>query len=486
MSISRNAGYNLIGSLAPIAIGLVTVPLYLELVGADRYGVLAIAFLLLGYFGLFDLGLGRATTYRISALKDAEPIARATVFRTSISVNLAMGAVGAVILYFAAGWFFASVFKVDPALRPEMIASVPFLALTVPMATLMGTMTGTLQACDRFLLANKISILSTFLFQVLPLIVAWLIGPSLSLLLAAALAARLITIFVLWRSCERLLTRDCRPRFDRGEARTLLGYGGWVTLTAMFGPVLVILDRFIIGAVLGATAVTIYTVPFQLAQRFGLFPSALVSALFPRLPTAAPEERAELTEKATRVLLSALTPPIFAAILLITPFFHLWIGSRIGSQSAAVGVPILLGFWINAFAIIPYILLQAIGRPDKVTKLLLLEIPPYLLLLWLGLREFGLIGSACVFALRSAADFALMSWAARGRIVDAGLLAVLAGLLLLAAATTYTFSFFEPLYWASGAALAAPLGWVCWKTLPVDVRDRLVDLVRVRIRRHQS
>jgi len=134
MSVSRNAGYNLIGSLAPIAIGLVTVPLYLELVGADRYGVLAIAFLLLGYFGLFDLGLGRATTYRISALKDAEPVARANVFRTSISVNLGMGLVGAAILYLAAGWFFANVFKVDPALRPEMMASVPFLALTVPNA----------------------------------------------------------------------------------------------------------------------------------------------------------------------------------------------------------------------------------------------------------------------------------------------------------------------------------------------------------------
>jgi len=183
---------------------------------------------------------------------------------------------------------------------------------------------------------------------VLPLLVAWLVGPSLGLLLAAALAARLITIFVLWRSCERLLTRDCRPRFDRGEARTLLGYGGWVTLTAMFGPVLVILDRFIIGAVLGAVAVTIYTVPFQLAQRFSILPGALVGALFPRLPTASESERANLTDKATRVLLSALTPPIFVAILLIAPFFHLWIGSRIGSQSAAVGVPILLGFWISS------------------------------------------------------------------------------------------------------------------------------------------
>ena len=41
----------------------------------------------------------------------------------------------------------------------------------------------------------------------------------------------------------------------------------WVTVTGLFGPILVILDRFAIGAVLGARAVAIYTVPFQLAQR---------------------------------------------------------------------------------------------------------------------------------------------------------------------------------------------------------------------------
>lgn len=479
MSISRNASYNLIGAIAPMVLGLLTVPIYLKLVGADRYGVLAIAFLLLGYFGLFDLGLGRAVTYRIAALRDGDPAQQAHVFRTAIYVNIAMGLVGAAILYVAADYFFAHVFKVDAALRPEMRASVPYLAASVPVATMIGVLTGVLQAREQFLQANMISVLSTSLFQILPILVAWLYGPSLGPLLAAALAARLVSIGVLWRACARIVTRGHDPRFDRAEARLLLGYGGWVTLTAMFGPILVIVDRFAIGAVIGAAAVAIYTVPFQLAQRISVFPGAIVGALFPRLPTASEAERIVLTDKALLVLLAALTAPVVVAIFAVYPFFDLWIGRTIGPQSAAVGVLIIAGFWINAFAVVPYSWLQAVGRPDLVTKLLLFQIPPYLVLLYFGMKQFGLLGAAGVFAIRCAVDFALMALAARGRIAHGGLIGAMAALVMLAIATTAWLDYRQPAWWAAGAALAALVSGLSWSIAPVELRDRLFQLLRI-------
>ena len=412
MSVRRHTGYNLAGSLIPILLSLVTVPIYLKLVGTERYGVLAIAWLLLGYFGLFDLGLGRATSFRIAALKNAPPESRAATLWSALFVNVGMGVIGGLILWIAAAYFFEHLFKVDESLRCEILAAVPLLAASVPIATLMGVLTGAMQGRERFLEINIVSVISTVLFQLLPLLFAWRVGPNLSLLLGGALAARVLALAVMGVRCHIELTRGHSPHFDRAEILTLLKYGGWVSLTSALGPILFIVDRFVIGALLGATAVTNYTVPLQLAGRSAILPSALTTALFPRLSAASAEEQRVLADRATLTLASLLSLPFLGGIFLIGPFLDVWVGDKVGPEAAKVGRLILIGMWANAFALISFTRLQASGRPDLVTKVMMIQIPPYLLLMYLSITWFGLAGGAMIVAVRSLADYTLLTCAA--------------------------------------------------------------------------
>lgn len=409
MSIQRNATYNLIGSVVPLAVSLITIPIYLGQIGEARYGVLAVAWLLLGYFGLFDLGLGRAVTQRIAALEKGSTEERASAFWTAFILNAGLGVVGGLLIWPIAEYFFGSVFKIDDALRSEMDSAIPWLVLAVPMATLSGVLTGALQGRGRFLELNLISVSGTVLFQILPLLAVLIWGPDLALILPAALLVRLLTLVILFESCRRLIFHNCAVRFASDQARQLLRFGGWVTVTALVGPIMVVFDRFIIGALLGANAVTYYTVPFQLSERSTIISNALTSAIFPRFASAGLEEEQRLAAEGLRALAVVVTPLMVMGIFLIEPFLTWWISPDFARQSLLVGQIILLGFWINSFAKIPYAQLQARGRPDLVAKCHLGEIVPFLGLLYFALNQFGLAGAATVFSIRVLADFFLLA-----------------------------------------------------------------------------
>src|SRR4051812_41537595 len=59
-SFARNSVLNLLGLVLPLGVAVVAIPPLVRGLGADRFGMLTLAATAIGYFGLFELGLGRA------------------------------------------------------------------------------------------------------------------------------------------------------------------------------------------------------------------------------------------------------------------------------------------------------------------------------------------------------------------------------------------------------------------------------------------
>ena len=60
--LARNMLWNLTGMAAPLLVAVVAVPYLIEGMGKERFGLLAIIWMGIGYFSLFDVGLGLALT----------------------------------------------------------------------------------------------------------------------------------------------------------------------------------------------------------------------------------------------------------------------------------------------------------------------------------------------------------------------------------------------------------------------------------------
>lgn len=413
MSVSRNAFYNLAGAAVPLALALITVPLYLDRIGEARYGLLAIVWLLLGYFGLFDLGLSRATANKIARLANDAPEARERIFWTACLLNAVLGVLGGVVLYWVAQPILQHWMNMSTELHQEAIRALPWIAAGVPVATLTAVFTGALEGMQQFRTVNLIQSFGTMCFQAVPLAAAYIFGPQLPIIIPTAVVVRILTTFPLFFATRSSIPLSSRPRLEPQCARELFAYGGWVTVTNLVGPILSTFDRFLVGVIVNASAVSYYVVPFQLASRTQIIPGALSRALFPHMSGLEAASSKRVALESTVTLASLTTPIIVIALIVFRPFLNFWVGRNFAAHAAPLGELLLIGAWINGLAYIPFVSLQAQGRPDIVAKFHLVEVVPFLLALWFGLQRFGVVAAAVAWTLRVSIDALLLFAAAR-------------------------------------------------------------------------
>jgi O-antigen/teichoic acid export membrane protein len=255
---------NLLSPSVRIAVALVTVPLYLHYIGDARYGVMSIVWVLLGLFGFLDLGLSRAVTNALAKLRDAPQAQRARVLLTTFTLNVGIGLIGSVVLYVFGGLLLKYFISMPDALSLEVSRALPWIACLLPLALISAAGAGALESREFFLLVNSIQIVTMTVAQVAPVLAAVFVSPSLTVIIPTAAVAQALGAITVLFVVYRLEGPFSLRAIDWGEARKLLGYGGWMLATNVVYPALASADQFIIGSVMGVASVAHYMVPMTL------------------------------------------------------------------------------------------------------------------------------------------------------------------------------------------------------------------------------
>jgi O-antigen/teichoic acid export membrane protein len=410
--ISTNFIVNLGGALVPVLVALVTVPAYIHLIGAERYGVLSIVWVLLGYFGFLDLGLSRAASNALAKVQ-GNGAARAEILTTSLTINAVVGGLGALCLFLFGAALLDRAIELTPSLRNETTGAMPWIALLLPLALINGVALGALESREHFVRSNLISTLGAMLGQIAPLLAAMLVAPTLSVVIPVAAVSRGIAILAL---VVAMLAREetLHPgRLSWARVKELMHYGGWVSVSGFLAPILSSLDQLVIARLLGAAPVAYYAVPMNLVLRTQILAASLSRTLFPRMSSHKLEDARSLAENSLLTLGFGYGSCCALGIVLIEPFLAVWIGPAFSANAALTGKILLFGAWINGLAFIPYGLLQGQGRPDVPAKFHLAQALPYVGLLLILTERFGTAGAAAAWSIRVGVDALMLAAAAR-------------------------------------------------------------------------
>ncbi|MDP3884871.1 oligosaccharide flippase family protein [Hydrogenophaga sp.] len=408
MSIRRDTILNIGGSIIPMILSLGIIPLYLGFIGVERYGTMAVIWSLLSYFSFFDLGFGSAITQRMSSQEDKSDKNLSDLLWTALVSTFFLGSVAGLLLQASASFVFENFVHLSQSNYAEASSAIfwlfPALSILLPITVLQGA----LQAKFRFASVNSIQIFGNTLGQVLPLCAAALGYISLNVLVPIALLPRVLVMLLLFWQCRTHVPIRGLPLLDKRHFIALINYGKWASLVTVLAPILTTIDRLIIASFSGAKAVTYYAVPFDLVSRTMIISKGLSSAIFPRLAQSDSKTSFDLAARTSVILIDLLSPIVIFGIFIVGPFLKLWLGAEFSQYSKGIGELILLGVWFNALVVPFHARSMAANSPKFVVLIYLFEIPIYLLLLWAGLKIYGLPGAAGAWAIRVLIDSILL------------------------------------------------------------------------------
>lgn len=416
--LGRDALLTLAGFAVPLAVAALVLPVLTHALGPARFGLLGIAWAFLEYLTVFDVGLDKATVrYVADALARGErDVPQITA--VSVAAQLLMGTAAGGALALAAPWVAPHVFRVDPALVPEGTRVLMAVGLNLPVVLALTTLRGVLEGARRFDLSTAVKIPSASGVVILSAVLA-VRGASLPAILCWVAAWRVVllvaTVVVIRRAVPGF-----RVEWPRAWRRLhgLVSFGSWVALTGLVSPLLVYLDRFVLGARVGLTAAGYYTVPYEGMARLLIVPNSLITALFPLLTVvgvagAAGAERLDrLFRSSMRVLGAAMLVPSLLVLVLAPEILRVWMGASYAAAGSTALRILAVGVLLNAMAHVPYTFVEAGGRPDIPAKLVALELLLYVPVVWYLVGRFGIVGAAAAWSGRVAVDLVLMLVAA--------------------------------------------------------------------------
>ncbi|MDA8324630.1 MAG: flippase [Nitrospiraceae bacterium] len=410
--LAKNTAYNLLGSLLPILAAFLAVPSIVRQLGTERFGVLSLAWMVMGYFGFFDMGVGRATTKLVAehmALGAAELIPK--LVWTAVIMLAGLGLFAGLALAALSPFLVQGFLKMPDNLRPETLKAFFLLSASLPFTLGMAAVRGVLEAGQRFGIVNAVKIPASISTYVIPLLVIPF-SRSIYPIAAALAASRAIVFFVYFYFLLRLnpdIRRISLP--DATHIKKLLGFGGWLAVSNVIGPLMSYMDRFIVGAVLTMSAVAYYTAPYDLVTKLWFISGSLLGVMFPAFSASLAADRgrfALLYERAAKYIMMALAPAVLALVIMARQLLSFWLGKDFALHGAPVLQILAIGVFINSVAQVPYASLQAMGRPDVTAKFHLIELPLYLGMLWGFLLMFGVTGAALAWLIRVIVDAALL------------------------------------------------------------------------------
>ncbi|WP_291997850.1 oligosaccharide flippase family protein [Candidatus Accumulibacter sp. ACC012] len=372
MSFKRNVFATYVSQLYTTLIGIAILPVYIQYMGAEAYGLIGFYAMLQAWFHLLDMGLA-PTMARQTAQFNGGAITALTLrrlLRALEAVFIGVAIVGVIALLAGADTIATSWLKVEHLPVSQVSDSIRLMAGIIGLRWIAGLYRGAIGGFEQQVWLGKLNAGAATARFVLVLVIFETLGTTPLHFFAYQLLVACVETALLAQKAYRLM-----PVLGEGESapwsltplRNVMKFSLTVAFTSSVWVFVTQTDKLVLSKMLPLSTYAYFTLGVLVASGVTIMSGPISTALLPRLSRlhAQGDEQGllELYRQATQFVVAIAAPLAIMLACFAEPLLVAWTGSAETAQQAA---PVLrlyaLGNGVLSLGAFPYYLQFAKGN----------------------------------------------------------------------------------------------------------------------------
>ncbi len=404
--LKRNISANFLASIWAAGLGIAFVPLYIQYLGMESYGLVGVLAALQAWSSALDFGLA-PTINREVAKSRVGAADNQAIHNLLRSFEILAGGIAFSIclaLWFASGWLAEHWINLEALSKESASNSLALIAALVATRWFSGLYRGGVMGLELHVwLSSYASVFVTIRNVGVLGVLAW-VAPVIEAYLIFFLVVSVFEFLVLRHKLITTLPKPpSKPKFSNDALRSTWRFAAGMTATSILSLALTQLDKLILPALLPLSEFGQYMLAWTVVSILSLVAGPVSNAVYPRLTTLHfSDDQTALVNTYHKAcqLMSILVIPSACTLAVFSPqILFVWGGDLDGGLGTVSTIASILsvGVMLNALMIPPYLLTLAHGwtRLAVITNLIaVIVIVPAMVF---SATRFGAVGAASVF-----------------------------------------------------------------------------------------
>jgi O-antigen/teichoic acid export membrane protein len=416
--LKKNITANFLGQTVSTGIGFVFIPIYINYLGVEAYGLIGLFSLVTAWLGLLDAGLSSALAREMALFSAGKhtPHAIRTLLKSIEWFFVVIGVLILLTLVPASDWISLKWIKSNNILPDIVKKSIFLMGSMFAIKFFESIYKNAISGLQHQVAINRYEIVVSILRALGAVLLLKYISPNILLFFIwQAILSLLYAFFLKFQINKRLPQSDSPVAFSFASLLSIKSFAGGMLILVFLSLFQTQIDKLLLSKILSLEAFGFYSLSFTAAGALMIFTSPVSQALYPRMNQL--YQLGEFTEFkflyhiGNQIILILLGSASFIIVFFPKIFLFFWTNNQLIADNSYIILSIAsLGFFFSGINTMSFSMLLTFSWMKKITLIKCVTVFITIPLLLYFVPIFGSLAAAIIWVIVSLINHLLTVW----------------------------------------------------------------------------